>query len=66
MVPALIIITDASAPSPTSPYAWEEILNYTFSQACVVFSILKTCFRWDTSIVDINVYQDYALMFFRV
>lgn len=66
MVPVLIIITDASAPSPTSPYAWEEILNCIFNQASVVFSILKTCFRWDTIIVDVSVYQDYTLKLFRI
>lgn len=41
MVPVLIIITDASAPSPTSPCAWEEVLNYIFSQASAAFLSLK-------------------------
>lgn len=47
-------LTDASAPFPTSPHAWEEILIYIFSQAIVTFStLLKTSFQWDTRIVDI-------------
>lgn len=66
MVPVLIIITDASAPSPASPCAWEEVLNYIFSQDSAAFSILKTCFRWDISIEDINVHQDYTLQLFGI
>lgn len=39
MVPVLIIITDASAPSPTSPYAWEEILNYILRLGLLFLSL---------------------------